>query len=146
MYLVDEYNDVWILLQLVQQCLDALLELSAILRSGYDRCHIETEDALVEQQRRGASAGDKLGKTFGYGTLANAWFADKYRVVLLSTAQNLGDTLYLLVATDYEVELTLGCSKCEVGRELVKHRCLVCSAAHWLVRCVRSSALILVVM
>ena len=47
--LVYKHYNVWILLKLAQQGLDALLKLSAILCARHNRCHVQTKYALVEE-------------------------------------------------------------------------------------------------
>jgi len=73
-YLIDEYNDVGILLKLFQQCPDALLKLSAILRSGHDGGHVEAHHAAVEQHRRGLSLGNELREALDNGTFTHSRF------------------------------------------------------------------------
>ena len=138
MYLVNEYDNVRVLLQLMQESLDALFKLTTIFSASNYSGHIKPKNALVEQQRRSATASNKLRKSFSNSTLAYAWFADKNRVVFLSATQNFSDTLYLLVASDDKVKFTLCCCKGKVGGELVKYGCLVCSATHRFACSIRS--------
>ena len=67
---------------------------------------------------------DELSQSFDDGCLANARLTDKYGVVLLTTTENLEDTLYLVLPAHRGVELAIACSLGEVGGEVVKDGCL----------------------
>ena len=46
-YLINKHNNVRILLQLLEQCPDAFLKLTAILCASHDSCHIEVHQTLI---------------------------------------------------------------------------------------------------
>jgi len=80
---VDEEDDASFgLLDLVQHRLETLLELAAELGPGDQRPHVQGEDGLVLEPLRHIAPHDALGKTFHYGGLADARFADQDRIVL----------------------------------------------------------------
>ena len=121
-YLVDEHDDVRILLQLLDERLDALFELSAILRASDDGCHVEVDESLAEEHGRRASTCDELCQSFDDGTLSHARLTNEDGVVLLASAENLYDALYLALTTYHRVEHFVECCLREVGGEVVEHR------------------------
>ena len=123
-YLVDKYNDVRVLLQFFQECLNALLKLSAILRTCHHSSHVKVHHALSEQHWRCLSFGYHLCQTFHYGALANSRLAYEDRVVLLSSAQYLHHALHLLSPAHDGVKFTFACCLSKVGCKVVYHRCL----------------------
>ena len=138
-YLVYKYNDVRVLLEFFQQSLDALLELSAILRASHHARHVEVHHALAEEHWRCLPLGNHLCQTFHYGALAHARFAYEYGVVLLSAAQYLHHALHFLCSAHHRVEFSVACSLCEVCGECVNDGSL---AARLLCLCLTGCALL----
>ena len=62
MYLIDEDDDVGVVLKLSDDGTQTLLELSAVFCSCYNRCHVECDDALVEQYARSLALHNALCK------------------------------------------------------------------------------------
>ena len=124
MYLVDKYNDIRVLLQFFDEHLHALLELSAVFGSSHHSCHIEGDDAFVEEHGRTVARGNHLGQALDDSTLSDTWFTYQDGVVLLATAENLDDALYLAFTTDTRVELRVESLLCQVGTEVVEYGCL----------------------
>src|SRR4051812_6904038 len=79
--LVDEENDVAALGDLLHHLLQALLELSAVLRTGDQRRQVERVDLLVLEQLGHLAARDPLGEALDDGGLADARLADQHGVV-----------------------------------------------------------------
>ena len=67
---------------LLQDRLQPILELAAVLRAGDHRANVERDQALVAQTLRHVSLDDPAGKPFDDGGLADAGFADEDGVVL----------------------------------------------------------------
>ena len=123
MNLVYEDNNLRVVLQFTKQSLNALLKLSSVLCSSYDGRHVQTQYSLVEKQGRGVVLGNHLCQSFGNSTLAHTRFADKNRIVLLSSAQDFRHSCHLY-STSYDgIELTFLGSSRKVRRELVQHGC-----------------------
>ena len=122
--LVDEYDDVRVRLELLHQCLQTFLELSAILRACYDTCHIECIDTLAEEHGTRVVRVDQLCQSFYDGALAHTRFTDQDGVVLLPASQDLDDALYLALAPYAGVELAFCSCLCQVRTEGVEYRCL----------------------
>ena len=103
--LVDEEDGVVRAAQLLDDLLEALLELAAVLGAGDQRADVEGQDALVEERLRDVAGDDALGQTLGDGGLADAGLADEGRVVLRAPREDLDDPLDLLLASDDGIEL-----------------------------------------
>ena len=103
--LVDEQHRVVGVAQLLDDLLEALLELAAVLGAGDEAADVEREDALVEQRLGHVAGDDALGEALGDGRLADARLADQRRVVLRPAAQDLDDALDLLLAADDRIDL-----------------------------------------
>ena len=88
--LVDEQDGVVGAAQLLDDLLEPLLELAAVLGAGDERADVERQDALVEQRLGDVAVDDPVGQTFGDGRLADAGLADEGRVVLRPAATGSG--------------------------------------------------------
>src|SRR5258708_23513017 len=122
MNLIDEGDDVVVFLQLLDDPLEPLFELAAVLRSSHDERQVEREDAFVRDEERNVTVDDALGQTFDDGCLADAWLAEKGRVVLRSPREDLDDALGFLFASDERIELSRGCHRRKIARVLSEKR------------------------
>lgn len=121
MQLVDERDDPAVaLLDLGEDGLQALLELTAVLRSGDHRAEVQGDQPLVLQALGNVALDDALGEPFDDGGLADAGLTDEHGVVLRPARQHLHDTADLLVAADDRVQLALARGGREVGAELLQ--------------------------
>ena len=91
----------------VDDGLEALLELAAVLRSGEQRAHVERADLGVLEHRRHLALLDLEREPFGDGGLADARLADEERVVLAAPAEHLDRALELGRAADQRIDLAL---------------------------------------
>ena len=83
MQLVDEQDDLALgVLDLLEDGLQALLELAAELGAGDERAEVERDDPLVLEALGHVAADDPLGEALDDGRLADAGLADEDRVVL----------------------------------------------------------------
>ncbi len=104
--LVDERDDLpGGVGDLLQDGLEPLLELAAVLRAGDHRAEVERDDALVAQRLRHVTGHDALREALDDRGLADAGLADQHRVVLGAPRQHLHDAADLVVAADHRVEL-----------------------------------------
>jgi hypothetical protein len=104
--LVDEQDDLaFVLGQIVQHGLQALLELAAELGAGDQRAHVQRQHALAAQAFGHLAVDDALGQALDDGGLAHAGLADQHRVVLGAALQHLDGAADFLVAADHRVEL-----------------------------------------
>ena len=95
------------LLDLLEDGLEPLLELAAVLRAGDHRAEVEGDQPLVAQRLGHVALDDALGQALDDGGLADAGLADEHRVVLGAAGQHLHDAADLGVAADDRVELAL---------------------------------------
>ena len=119
--LVDEEDDAaGGLLDLVQDGLQALLELAAVLGAGEEGADVERDHAAVAKRVRDVAVDDSLGEALDDRGLAHAGLADQDGVVLGPAREHLDHTADLLVAADDGVELLRLGFGGEVAPELVE--------------------------
>ena len=115
--LVDEQDDVALAVRhLLQQSLQALLELAAILGARHQRAQVEREQPAIPQTVRHVAIDDPLRQALGDRGLADAGLADQHRVVLGAPGEHLDHAADLVVAADHRVELALAAGLGEVAR------------------------------
>ena len=106
--LVDERDDLAVGVDdLLQDRLDALFELAAVLRARDHRADVEGDQPLVAQAVGHVAFDDAAREAFGDRGLADARLTDEDRVVLRTAGQHLDHASDLLVAADDRVELAL---------------------------------------
>ena len=120
--LVDEHDDVRVLGQLLHDRLEALFELTAILRPRHDQRDIQRQNALVGEEVRHVAEDDLLREPLDDGGLAHAGLADQDRVVLRAAAEHLLHAFELDVPSDQRIELVLHRRFGQVARELGQQR------------------------
>src|SRR6202166_5110139 len=118
MDLVDEDDQLAAVFQLLQDPLQALLELAAILGAGDDQREVERDDALLGQEDRHPPLDDALRQPLDDGGLADPRLAEQDGVVLGPPRQDLDDAVDLLVAADQRIEGRLGGQGGEVAAVL----------------------------
>ena len=92
-------------LDLLENGLEPLLELAAVLGAGEQRADVERDHAAVTQRLGDVTRDDPLGEALDDRRLADAGVADQHRVVLGAAGEHLDDAADLLVAADHRVEL-----------------------------------------
>ena len=120
--LVDEQDRVVGVAELLDDLLEPLLELAAVLGAGDEGADVQGQDPLVEQDVRDVARDDAVRQALGDGRLAHARLADQRRVVLRLPAEDLDDPLDLLLAADHRVELVGAGRLREVDAECVDGR------------------------
>ena len=105
---------------LLQDGLQPLLELAAILRSGDHPAEVERDHALVLQSFRHIAGDDALRETLDDRRLSHAGLADQDRVVLRPSRQDLDHAADLVVAADHRVELAFSGEVGEVAAVLLQ--------------------------
>jgi len=106
--LVDERDDLALgLLDLVEDGLETLLELPAVLRAGDHRGEVQAEQPATLQGVRDVTVHDPLGQPLHHRGLPDAGLADEHRVVLRAPGEHLDDATDLGVAADDRVDLPL---------------------------------------
>ena len=94
-------------LDLVEDGLEPLLELAAVLRARDHRAEVERDQPLAAQRLGHVAGDDALRQALDDGGLADARLADEDRVVLGTAGQHLDDPADLGVAPDDRVELAV---------------------------------------
>src|SRR5579883_486453 len=120
--LVDKQHAVARGANLLDDLLEALLELAAVLRSGDQRANVERQQALACQRLGHVALHDLVGQALDDGGLANAGLADQGRIVLGPAAQDLDDALDLLLAADDRIQLVVAGGGREVHAQLIDGR------------------------
>ena len=116
--LVEERDDLAVRVgDLLEDGLEPLLELAAVLRARDHRADVERDEALVAQALGHVALDDAPRETLGDRRLADAGLADEHGVVLRAATQHLDDAPDLLVATDDRVELAAARVLGEVAAE-----------------------------
>ena len=106
--LVDEGHDLAVgRLDLLEDGLEPLLELAAVLGAGDHGAEVERDEALAPQRLRDVAVDDALRKSFDDRGLADAGLADEDGVVLRAAREHLHDAPDLVVASDDGVEPTV---------------------------------------
>ena len=122
MDLVNEQDDVAPGLDLLEDLLQALLEVSPVAAAGHQGPEVQRVQLAVLDGLRHVVVGDHLGQTLDDGRLSDARLADQHRVVLSPARQHLHDPLGLAVASDDRVQLLLPGRLGEVATELVQYQ------------------------
>ena len=121
MDLVDEGDDLAVrVLDFVEHALQALLELTTVLRAGHHGAQVKGDELLALQGGGHVARHDTLGQALHDGGLADARLTDQHRVVLGTAAQDLNHTANLLVTADDRVELAFLGGGRQVGRVLLQ--------------------------
>src|SRR6266540_3777559 len=119
--LVDEQDDLALGgLDLVQNGLQPLLELAAVLGAGEQRADVERPDTLALQALGDVAGDDALRQSFGDRGLADARLADQDWVVLRAPGEHLDHAPDLLVAADDRVEPSFLGQGRQVAAELLQ--------------------------
>ena len=119
--LVHEQDDLALgVLDVLEDRLQALLELAAVLRAGEQRADVERDDLAVAQRLGHVARDDALGEALDDGGLADAGVADEDRVVLAAAGEDLDDAADLVVAADHRIELALRGLLGEVAAEALE--------------------------
>ena len=119
--LVDEGDDLAVaVLDLLEDGLEPLLELAAVLGAGDHGAEVEADQPLVAQRLRHVAVDDALGQALDDGGLADAGLADEDRVVLGAAGQHLHDPADLGVAADDRVEPAVARRLGQVGAVLLQ--------------------------
>ncbi|MNN10031.1 hypothetical protein D3C81_1229420 [compost metagenome] len=105
--LVDEQDRLRTFAQLVEQRLEALLEVTAVLGTGQQGAQVQGVDHAVGQQVRHLAVDDTLSQAFGDGGFTDTGLTDQQRVVLAPTGEDLRHALDFELATDQRIDAPL---------------------------------------
>ena len=122
MDLVDEQDNVAARADLLEDLLQALLEVAAVARAGDQRPHVEAVDLLVLDRLGHVTVHDRLGEALDNRGLTDAGLTDQDRVVLRAAREDLHDALHLDAAADDGVQLVLARGLRQVAAKLLEDR------------------------
>mmetsp|Transcript_90457 Transcript_90457/g.193984 ORF Transcript_90457/g.193984 Transcript_90457/m.193984 type:complete len:393 (-) Transcript_90457:756-1934(-) len=119
--LVNHEDDVPLRIQnLLDNVLQALLELATVLCACQETCKIELYNALPFQDVGNVARSDALGEALSNGRLSDTRLADKHRIVLLPPRQNLDGALQLLSPADKGVHCAFCSGLSEIAAVLLE--------------------------
>ncbi|MNZ68843.1 hypothetical protein D3C78_871190 [compost metagenome] len=113
--LVDEQDRLRTFFQLIEQRLEALLEIATVFGTGQQGTQVEGVNHAVGQQVRHLVVDNALGQAFGDRGFTHARLAHQQRVVLAPTRQDLCDTLDFQLTPHQGIDTTLAREFVEVA-------------------------------
>ena len=102
---IDEQDRARLFLELVDDRLEALLEVAAVFRSSNQCAQVERVDGRVFKNRGNLAIDDTLGQAFRQRGFAHAGFTDIERIVLAATTKHLDGALNLVSAANQGINL-----------------------------------------
>ena len=119
--LVDERDDLTLgLLDLVQDGLEAFLELPAVLGAGHHGPQVQGDQGLAAQRLGYVPGHHALGEALDHGGLTHTGLTDQHGVVLGPAREHLDHAADLRVTPDHGIELPLAGDRREVRAELLE--------------------------
>ena len=103
--LVDEQDDVAAGVDLLEDLLQALFEVTAVAAACDQRTEVEGVELLVLEGLGNVAVHDRLGQALDDGGLTDAGLTDQHRVVLGAAAEHLHHALDFLLTADDRIEL-----------------------------------------
>ena len=114
--LVDEQDDLSARGgDLLQNRLEALLELPAVFGPRHQRAQVEGDDAFLLESFRHVLPHDALGKPLDDGCLANTRLAYQHGIVLGAPGEHLHQPADLFVAADHRIQRTRAGARRQIG-------------------------------
>ena len=108
--LIDEEDDLALgLLDLVEDALQAFLELAAVFGTCDQRTHVQTEHGMILQVFGHISAFDPLRQPLGDGGLTDTGLTDQHGVVLAFAGQDTDDIANFRIASNHRVKFMRLC-------------------------------------
>ena len=120
--LVDEQDDVPAGLDLLEDLLQPLFEVTAVTRPGHQRAQVQGVELLVLEGLGHLRLDDLLRQALDHGGLADPGLTDEHRVVLGAPREHLHDPLDFLLPADDRIELALPSALRQIPTELVQHQ------------------------
>ena len=115
MDLVDEEDGPFLTLDLLEQHLETLLEVAAVLGACQQGAHVQRIYSAVCYHLGHVTLDDAIGEPLGDGGLAHPGLPHQQGIVLAATAQHLDGATQLLIATDQRIDAPLQYQLVEVG-------------------------------
>src|SRR6185437_5510130 len=118
--LIDEQNRARLFLQLGDDTLQTLLEITAIFRTRNQSAHVQSVDRAVGKHLRHFALDNEPRETFGDRGLTDTSLTDVERIVLTAAAENLDGPFHLELAPDERIDATVLSHAVEVGGVLLE--------------------------
>ncbi|MNC08910.1 hypothetical protein D3C75_565180 [compost metagenome] len=115
MDLVDEEDSPFLTLDLLEQHLETLLKVTAVLGPCQQGTHVQGVDGTVCYHLGHVTLDDTIGEPLGDGGLAHTGLPHQQGIVLAATAEHLNGAAQLLIATDQRIDSPLQYQLVEVG-------------------------------
>ena len=129
MKFVYEQYHIGIFRQLCKNAFHTLLKLAAVFCTCHQRGHIKRYHTFVKQDARHLALHYSECKTFHNGRLTHTRLTDEYRIVFLAAAQDLGQTLYLLLTTHDRIQTAVFGGTGDIVAEFVKCRSVIATTS-----------------
>ncbi len=130
---VYEQDSLRTLAKLVQQRLEALLEIPSIFCTSEQSPQIKRINDAVGEQLGHLVIYDTLGKALGNRSLTHTGLTNEQRIVLATASQNLRDPLDLMFTPNQRVDTAL-------TRQIIQ---IACIGIEWISSCGRIAALLI---
>ena len=114
------------LAHLVQDRLEALLEIAAILGAGQQRAHIKRINGAVLKNVRHFTIDNLLGQAFSDRSFPDTRFTHEQWIILAAATEDLDGALDFMRAANQWINLSLTRALIQIDREYVQ-RTLFCS-------------------
>ncbi|MCY1410778.1 hypothetical protein D9M71_261530 [compost metagenome] len=115
MDLVDEQDRLRTFFQLIEQRLEALLEIATVFGTGQQGTQVEGVNHAVGQQVRHLVVDNALGQAFGNRGFTHARLAHQQRIVFAPTRQDLRNALDFQLTPHQRIDATLAREFVEVA-------------------------------
>ena len=125
MNFINEKNYIRILLQFIDNRANTFFKLSTVFGSGHYRSHIKHYNSLVKQDAGDLFLYNAQRKSFHYCRLADTRFTNQHRIILLTTAQNLRQTLNFPLAAYYRIKLAFSCRTSHIHTKIIQYRSII---------------------
>ena len=122
MQFINEDDGILRLHQFLHDGLQPLFKLPTIFRSRHDQREIQSQNALVSEERRYFAVSNALRQSFYNRGLSYTGLANEYRVVFRAPAENLNHAIHFAIAADQRIQLRLLRSLRQVARKLRQKR------------------------
>ncbi len=120
MDLVDEKDGVRLVLERLENPLEALLKVATVLGTRQQSPHVQGKDLAFTKDLGHILLSDAPSQALSNGRLAHAGLAHQKRVVLAPPAQDLNHPFDLIVATDQRIDLASDRLRIEIERVLLQ--------------------------
>ena len=115
MDLVDKEDGPFLTLNLLEQYLEALLEIPTVFGARQQRPHIQRIDGTARNHLGHIAFNDTVSQPFGNGGFTHARFTHQQRVVLATAAEHLNGTVELLITTNQRIDAPFQHQLVQVG-------------------------------